>query len=247
MRRVAVGGRAGAFDDGEGNLRVRVCPVMIAACPWRLSPHQAMIRGSEDKELDRRRREEALVDPFPGRGEPPLAVVTRPSERKGAIFYSLVARGKVVLAECTARSGCVRTIVASDLCSHVTSTLRRNFPTVTRLLLSKITADDAKMSFVYDDYVFHYIVQGGITVLCMVDAQLTRRLAFLFLNDIKDRFASIYGDRAQTAIAFAMNTEFARVLSDRMEYFNDNPIADPLRGRQVDDAKGIMLANIGAC
>jgi hypothetical protein len=46
------------------------------------------------------------------------------------IFYALVARGKTVLVEHTSRSG--------------------NFPTVTRVLLSKIGGEDAKMSYVYD-------------------------------------------------------------------------------------------------
>lgn len=47
------------------------------------------------------------------------------------IFYALIARGKnVVLAEFTARTG--------------------NFATVTRVLLGKIGAEDAKMSYVYD-------------------------------------------------------------------------------------------------
>ncbi len=46
------------------------------------------------------------------------------------LFYSLIARGKTVLAEYTARSG--------------------NFPTVTRLLLSEIGGGDNKMSVVYD-------------------------------------------------------------------------------------------------
>lgn len=87
---------------------------------------------------------------------------------------------------------------------------------MTRVLLSKIMGDDAKMSYVYDDYVFHYIVQDGITVLCLADEQQKRRVPFLFLTDIKDRFTSTYGDRAKSAIAFAMNTEFSRVLQDRM-------------------------------
>ena len=118
---------------------------------------------------------------------------------------------------------------------------------MTRVLLGKITGDDAKMSYVYDDYVFHYMVQDGITYLCLADEQQKRRIPFLFLSDIKERFTSTYGDRAKTAIAFAMNTEFARVLSDRMEYFNDNPNADAfgkVRG-QLDDVKGVMVENIG--
>ena len=44
--------------------------------------------------------------------------------------YALVARGKTVLAEFTSTSG--------------------NFPTVTRVLLAKIPAEDSKMSYVYD-------------------------------------------------------------------------------------------------
>jgi hypothetical protein len=46
------------------------------------------------------------------------------------IFYALVARRQTVLAEYTARSG--------------------NFPTVTRVLLTKIGDGDSKMSYVYD-------------------------------------------------------------------------------------------------
>lgn len=49
------------------------------------------------------------------------------------VFYALVARKQTVLAEFTGRSG--------------------NFPTVTRVLLGKITEGDQKMSYIYDKYV----------------------------------------------------------------------------------------------
>jgi hypothetical protein len=97
-------------------------------------------------------------------------------------------------------------------------------------------------------YVFHYQVADGIIYLCLADEQQARRLPFLFLADIKDRFTAQYGDRAKTAIAFAMNTEFSRVLSDRMEFFNENPAADQfgkVRG-QLAEVKDIMMDNIGA-
>lgn len=45
-------------------------------------------------------------------------------------LYSLVARGKTVLAEFTFTTG--------------------NFPTITRVLLAKIPPEDTKMSYVYD-------------------------------------------------------------------------------------------------
>ena len=60
-------------------------------------------------------------------------------------------------------------------------------------------------------YVFHYMVEDGITYLCLADEQQKRRIPFLFLQDIKEKFCAQYGDRIKTAISFAMNTEFARV------------------------------------
>jgi vesicle-associated membrane protein 7 len=81
------------------------------------------------------------------------------------LLYALVARQRAVLAEYTASSG--------------------NFPTVTRVLLSKIQSDtDSKMSYVYDKHVFHYIVDNGITFLCMTDDDYKRRIVFSFLEDI---------------------------------------------------------------
>lgn len=143
------------------------------------------------------------------------------------MFYALVARGTVVLAEHTNRSG--------------------NFPTVTRMLLGRISpTSDSKMSYLYDDYVFHYIVEDGITYLCLADEQQKRRMPFLFLQDVKDKFRASYGERAKTAIAFAMNTEFSRVLAERMEFFNENPAADNF-GQVKDklaEVKDIMVQNI---
>ncbi|RHY92106.1 hypothetical protein DYB35_012865 [Aphanomyces astaci] len=79
--------------------------------------------------------------------------------------YALVSRGKTVLAEFTASSG--------------------NFPTVTRVLLAKIPTEDSKMSYVYDQHIFHYVVQDGITYLCMADNDFKRRVPFQFLEDLK--------------------------------------------------------------
>jgi vesicle-associated membrane protein 7 len=142
------------------------------------------------------------------------------------IFYALVARGKTVLAEFTARSG--------------------NFPTITRVLLDRISSDNQKMSYVYDKHVFHYMVEAGITYLCLAADASRRRVPFAFLDDIKERFSGMYGQRAQTAIAFAMNAEFARVLQDRMDYYNTNPDADKFGAihNKIGEVKDIMMENI---
>jgi hypothetical protein len=65
-------------------------------------------------------------------------------------------------------------------------------------------------------YVFHYMVERGVTFLCLADEKQKRRMPFMFLEDVRSRFLQTYGDRAATAIAFAMNAEFARVLQERM-------------------------------
>jgi vesicle-associated membrane protein 7 len=142
------------------------------------------------------------------------------------VVYALIARGKTVLAEYTATSG--------------------NFPTVTRVLLSKITSQDSKMSYVYDKHVFHYVVESSITYLCMADEDAKRRIPFAFLDDIKNRFKSSYGNRAMTAIAFAMNEEFSPVLKKQLEYYNSNPTADNI-GRvknTIHEVKDVMVHNI---
>jgi vesicle-associated membrane protein 7 len=142
------------------------------------------------------------------------------------IIYALVARGTCVLAEYTGTNG--------------------NFTTVTRRILEKIPPQDAKMSYVYDRHIFHYIVDDGITYLCMADEEFGRRIPFAFLEDIKNRFRATYGDRGRTAIAYGMNTDFSRVLQNQMDYYSNNPGADKInrvRG-EIDEVKSVMVHNI---
>jgi vesicle-associated membrane protein 7 len=54
------------------------------------------------------------------------------------------------------------------------------------------------------------------------------RIPFAFLEEISTRFSKTYGRVAQTALAYAMNDEFSRVLSQQMEYFSSNPNADTI-------------------
>ena len=227
----------------------------------------------------------------------PLTSLPFPSLRSAsAIFYALIARKTIVLAEFTGRTG--------------------NFPTVTRNLLTKIPEGDSKQSYIYDECVpllpalqqhsrpplplrpptpsshatplsltccccasrhllpictllcapsappppptppppccaarnvFHYIIERGVTYLCLTDEKNKRRLPFAFLDDIKGKFQAAYAhERIAVAIAFSMNAEFSRVMEDRLNYFNDNPQADAfgkVKG-QLEDVKGVMVDNI---
>jgi len=50
-----------------------------------------------------------------------------------------------------------------------------------------------------------------------------------------------------TAIAYAMNTEFSKVLGQQMVYYSQSPEVDKVTrvAGQVDELKGIMVKNIG--
>lgn len=142
------------------------------------------------------------------------------------IVYALVARGKVVLAEYTNTSG--------------------NFPTVTRVLLAKIPPQSTRQSYIYDSHVFHYVVSGGLTYLCMSSEQNRHRLPFAFLGKVEEVFTGKYGSQALTAIAFSMNDEFSHILKKEMDYYNNNPDVDAVskvKG-QIEDVKNVMVENI---
>lgn len=140
--------------------------------------------------------------------------------------YSLVARGTCVLAEFTTTSG--------------------NFTTVTRRILEKLPTEDSKMSYVYDSHVFHYVVSGGLVYLCMADGDFGRRVPFLFLDDIVQRWVGAYGQRGQTALAYGMNEDFSRVMQRQMDFFSRDPTADRVSRvrEEIDEVRSVMVDNI---
>lgn len=143
------------------------------------------------------------------------------------ILYALIARQKNVLAEFTSTSG--------------------NFPTVTRVLLSKIPESDGKMSYVYDKHVFHYIVDDGITFLCMSEEDAKRRIAFAFLEDVMSLWREKFRSIEQTALAFSLNDAFSPVLKQRIDYYSTNQSTTDNITRvqaQIESVKDVMVENI---
>jgi len=106
------------------------------------------------------------------------------------------------------------------------------------------------MSYVYDNYTFHYIVEGGICYLCMSDVGNKHRIPYAFLTDMKERFVGRFGNELpQTAIAFSMNEEFSRIIQGRMEFYNSDDAdltVDNIGAvkSQIEEVKGVMVQNI---
>lgn len=82
--------------------------------------------------------------------------------------------------------------------------------------------------------------------MCITDDEFERSRAFIFLSEIKKKFLATYGLTAATALPYAMNTDFARVLSSEMKICNESREYDSISRvhGQIDELKDIMVKNI---
>jgi vesicle-associated membrane protein 7 len=115
------------------------------------------------------------------------------------------------------------------------------------MLLAKIPATDGRMTYVYDDHVFHYFVEDGICYLCMSDDKNKHRLPFAFLHDIKNLFLQKYTlEYALSAIAFSLNEDFSEIIRQRMDHYNSGGSIDNIDAlkSQIDEVKEGMVQNI---
>ncbi|KAJ9688725.1 hypothetical protein PVL29_014396 [Vitis rotundifolia] len=137
--------------------------------------------------------------------------------------YCMVGRGHVVLAD-----------------FNGTST---NASVIARQMLENMAEGDTDnhASFSRDRYLFHVKRTDGLTLLCMADDALGRRIPFAFLEDIHQRFVKTYGRAIHSAPAYAMNDEFSRVLSQQMDHNSNDPNADRLNRSKDEMGKRILI------
>ena len=153
------------------------------------------------------------------------------------LMYALVSRQANVLAE------------------HTPDGVTGNFSTIARVLLKKIqpaatdNGNSVRRSFEHDQYAFHTLHQHhpDLTFLVMADKPFPRTAALSFLDAVQHRFDAQYGLRAETAIAYAYQADFGRVLKQTMDRINDeqasgNTITQIRTG--LSDVKDQMVDNI---
>ena len=149
---------------------------------WLRDARKCQERGGSDRGQEDRERERERERAMAG--------------EKGSLLFSLVSRGAVVLAE----QGSDKTEAA------------RAAPRVARRIIEKLSASNNRVTYSQDSHLYHILCENGIIYLCMADESFGRRVPFAFLEDIKQRFSSQYGATVSTALAYAYNTEFSRVL-----------------------------------
>lgn len=126
------------------------------------------------------------------------------------------------------------------------SKARGNFPQITQNILPKLPRG-GKFSYAYNStFTYHYMTKQDIVYLCLADSAFSKRMSFLFLEDISNKFMERYSRTYKTLIAFGANAEFSHVISDRMNYYNTDPSADKVEALKasIDEVKNIMVDNI---
>jgi vesicle-associated membrane protein 7 len=105
------------------------------------------------------------------------------------------------------------------------------------------------MTYQYDNYVFHYMVEGSLCYLSMSDEN-KHRIPYAFLSDIQNHFVAKYGMEAPLlANAFSYNEEFSKTIQERMDFYNSDAAEATVDNigavkNQIDDVKETMIQNI---
>jgi len=144
-----------------------------------------------------------------------------------SLIHALVARGSVILAEHQAG--------------------KRDFSQAIQTILSKIPPNNSKLTYVWEQFLFHYVSEGGITYLVMADDSAGRRMPFAFLGELQRRFTTLPSSSSVSDVpAHGLQGTFSPVIAELMDTYNDAPPQDELdRAKgELNQVKDIMVQNV---
>lgn len=145
-----------------------------------------------------------------------------------SLIHALVAKGQTILAE-HQQAG------------------KRDFSQATQTILSKIPPNDSKLTYVWEQYFFHYVSEGGYIYLVMADDSAGRRMPFAFLAELQRKFGSAPSSSSQEDLpAYGLQGSFGPVISSLMHTYNTAPPMDELARAQheLNQVKDIMVQNV---
>ncbi|MCO5593089.1 hypothetical protein L7F22_047095 [Adiantum nelumboides] len=143
------------------------------------------------------------------------------------IVLSLVASGSTVLCE-----------------THNEEHAR--FVTAAETILGRIQPNATRLSYSFENWLFHYIAEGGVVYLCAADGEMGRRLPFAFLSEVQKQFLSTFDTALLSDAQPADFVAFTPTLASTMHRFNTQPHSDPVKAAQSELAgvKDIMTQNV---
>lgn len=139
------------------------------------------------------------------------------------IIYSVIAHGTTPLVSHAVRQG--------------------NFTEVCRQVLEAIALEsNNRLTYVVEDYLFHYISQDGFVYVCISDDDFERSKAFHFLEQLKDKFSSKFIKHGHLSIPNSSQDsvfrDFSREMAEDMIFYSEtSPHLVALGGTDVDLTK----------
>ncbi|KAJ7581753.1 VAMP/synaptobrevin-like protein [Mycena floridula] len=124
---------------------------------------------------------------------------------------------------------------------------KRDFAQATQTILSKIPPNNSKLTYVWEQYLFHYVKDGGFTYLVMADDSAGRRMPFAFLADLQRKFAEAPMSSSSSDFpAYGLQGTFGPTISALMHQYNTAPPTDEIARAQTElnQVKDIMVQNV---
>jgi vesicle-associated membrane protein 7 len=124
-----------------------------------------------------------------------------------------------------------------------------NFQSVSSLLLQNIPDTDSKLSYLYDKYIFHHLVADQIKYLCLTEQSFSRVVAFSFLGEVKQRFATVYSPNTNQNLAKiqpnGLSTDFRTELQRLLLKFNLGDEKYQRLREDLSSIQSVLTENIG--
>ncbi|KZT33512.1 synaptobrevin-domain-containing protein [Sistotremastrum suecicum HHB10207 ss-3] len=128
------------------------------------------------------------------------------------------------------------------------STGKRDFSQAVQTILSKIPPNNSKLTYVWEQYLFHYVAESGVVYLVMADDSVGRRLPFTFLTRLQALLPPSTALSTESS-HHGLQLTYGDKLEKLMKEFNENPNEagkDALTNAQneLNQVKDIMVHNV---
>ncbi|XP_072165690.1 vesicle-associated membrane protein 7-like [Diadema setosum] len=147
------------------------------------------------------------------------------------ILYSCIARGTTIMVELSRND-------------------EHNFQQVVNSMMQNLAAkENFKSVYTSQDYLFHVIIQDGITYMCATSVDFRKQTSYAFLKEIMQKVAGCsLAQRVHHAGDMELDRDFSSVLGQEMDHYStmkgggNDKVA--VLQNQVDEVKDIMTQNI---
>ncbi|KPI89895.1 putative R-SNARE protein [Leptomonas seymouri] len=137
-----------------------------------------------------------------------------------------------------------RNIVSED---NVSQSMR----SALQKMLYLLPRHDSKVSYQYEQQVFHFLVENEIVYACSTSGQYENRVVFGFLIQVKDTFKVTFAGSADryprhSDLTQAKCQPFSSTLASSRKVFNEDPHTDKIDRikDQLNTAREVMLQNL---